>query len=232
MKPNTPPANDLPAEAIVAWLQAHPDFLEKHPDACDALIPPKDKTAGTIDFGQHLIKRLKADREDVLNTSRDILETARSNMHNVSRIHRAILRLLEAHSFSSFIETITTDLAADLDVDITALVVEADGRTIPHIHLSGLRMVPEGTVHAWLGDRDVLLQENISGSEAIYGGGATLVHSQALARLNIAGDGPAAVLAFGSREPDTFSDGQGTEHVTFLAGVTERLFRMWLRGVG
>jgi uncharacterized protein YigA (DUF484 family) len=39
-----------------------------------------------------------------MNTSRDIMEMARENMKNVSRIHHAVLRMLEAHSFSEFIE--------------------------------------------------------------------------------------------------------------------------------
>lgn len=225
---NTPPT-DISADDVITWLKGNPNFLEQHPDACDVLIPPKDKTAGTVDFGQYLVKRLKADREEVLNTSRDIIETARSNMNNVARIHRAVLRLMEAHSFSEFVETITTDLATELDVDITTLVVEADGGNIPHIHVQGIRMVPEGTINMWMQGKDTLLQENISGIEAIYGGGATLVCSQALVRVDIARDTPVALLAFGSRDPQMFADGQGTEHVVFLARVVERLFRAWLQ---
>lgn len=219
----------MTAEDVMTWLKDHPDFLEKNPDACDFLIPPKDKTAGTIDFGQYLVKRLKADREEVLNTSRDIIETARSNMNNIARIHRAVLSLLEAHSFSEFVETITSDLATQLDVDIVTLIVEADGGDIPHIHVQGIRMVPEGTINMWMQGKEIMLQENISGIEAIYGGGATLVRSQALARVDIARDTPVALLAFGSRDPHAFGDGQGTEHVTFLARVVERLFRAWLQ---
>lgn len=221
---------NLTPDAVMAWLRAHPDFLEQHPDACDLLVPPKDKGAsGTIDFQAHLVKRLKADRDDVLNTTRDIIETARSNMNNTTRIHRAILRLLEAQSFAEFIETITSDLATQLDVDISVLIVEADGSNIPHIHVQGLRVVPEGTINMWLGDKEILLQPDISGIEAVYGGGAALVRSQALVRVDIAHDTPVALLAFGSRDPQMFVDGQGTELITFLARVVERLFRAWLQ---
>lgn len=222
------PQTLTPAD-VIAWLNAHPNFLQDHPDACDALVPPAEKQSGTVDFGKYLVKRLKEDREEVLNTSRDIMETARSNMNNTARIHRCVLRLLEARSFEEFVETITSDLAVELNVDITCLVVEADSGTVPHIHLPGIRMVPEGTIVAWLGDQETLLQGNISGSEAIYGGGANLVRSQALVRVDIARDTPVALLAFGSREVDMFHDAQGTEHVVFLARVVERLFRAWLQ---
>jgi uncharacterized protein len=229
---NTPKKDDdLSPDQVLTWLRDHPDFIEANPDALDALVPPKDKSGGKAiaDFQHYLVKRLKADRDDVLNTSRDIIETARANMNNTTRMHRAVLRLLEARSFSEFIETITSDLARELDVDIAVLVVEMDDGVIPHIHVQGIRMVPEGTVDKWLQGRDMLLQPDISGSEAIYGGAATLVRSQALVRVDINHETPVALLAFGSRDAKTFVEGQGTELITFLARVVERLFRSWLQ---
>ena len=163
---------------VLDFLKNTPDFLEKFPDACAYLTPPAEKKQGGIaDFGSYLVKRLKKDHEDVMNTSRDIMETARSNMNNVTRIHRAALRLLESRTFSEFIEVITLDLAPLLDLDICTLVVEADDGHIPHIHIHGLRMVPAGTIDRWLAGNTSLLQDHISGIEAIYGGGATLVRS-------------------------------------------------------
>ena len=214
----------------MTWLRAHPDFLDKHPDACEFLTPPREKKEGGIaDFGKYLVKRLKEDREEVLNTSQAIMETARANMNNVTRIHRAVLAVLEAPSFSEFIEVITNDFATQLDTDICTLVVEAEDGVIPHIHINGIRMVPAGTIAKWMGANAVSLQSNISGSEAIYGGGATLVSSQALLRIDISESGAPALLAFGSRNPEFFGDGQGTELIAFLAGVVERTFRAWLR---
>ena len=47
-------------------------------------------------------------------------------------------------------------------------------------------------------------------------------------RLTIASATPPALLAFGSRDPEHFHDGQGTELLAFLAQVIERLIRAWL----
>jgi uncharacterized protein YigA (DUF484 family) len=229
--PKTPPAPELTPETVMEWLRANPKFLEQYPDAIDVLTPPAErkKGGGIADFQHYLVKRLKEDRDQVLNTSRDIMETARSNMNNTTRIHHAVLRLLECQSFTEFIETITSDMATQLDVDICTLVVEAEHGNIPHIHVHGIRMVPEGTIDSWLSGAPSLLQSDISGIESIYGGGATLVRSQALMRVDIARDTPPALLAFGSRDPHLFADGQGTELITFLTRVVERLFRMWLQ---
>lgn len=223
------PALTLTPHDIIAWLKDNPCFLEQHPEALEILAPPKAHNGkGVADFQSYLVRRLKADKQEILEQSRELVETARSNMNNQARVHRAVLRLLEANSFEDFVRTITLDLSTLLDVDISVLVAESNGRDIPHVHTSGVRVVPAGTIDNWMRGKDILLQDDISGIEAIYGGGAGLVRSQALVRVDISMNTPPALLAFGSRGPDTFTDGQGTEQVAFLARVVERQFRSWL----
>ena len=209
------------------------EFLKNNqddPDLFEALIPAKKRPVRgqPADFQAYAIERLRADKEEAIEISQDIVETSRANMNNQQRVHTAVLRLLEANNFEDFIQTITLDLASILDVDIAVLVVEADGKDIPHIQTSGIRVLPEGTVDSWMNGKTVMLQDDISGIEAIYGGGATLVKSQILLRLGISMDTPPAILAFGSREPDTFSEGQATDQILFLSGVIERSLRAWL----
>lgn len=219
----------LNAEDIIAWLRDNPTFLQTHPEACAYLIPPKPKHGrGIADFQTYMIERLKADKGALEDATREIVENSRANMNNQYRIHRAVLTLLEARSFEDFIHTVTLDLATLLDVDIVSLVVESDGKLIPHIQTNGIRVVPPGTVDKWMQGKTSLLQSHIAGIEAIYGGGATLVASQALLRVDISMKTPPAVLAFGSRDPDLFEPGQATDQVAFLARVAERCFRAWL----
>ena len=175
-----------------------------------------------------MIDRLKSDRQEVIESTREIVENSRANMNNQQRVHTAVLRLLEAQNFEDFIHSITMDLANILDVDISVLVVEADGENVPHVNVNGVRIIPAGTTDKWMGEKPVLLQDNISGSEAIFGGGATLVQSQILLRVDISMDTPPAILAFGSRDPGAFSEGQATDQILFLARVIERSFRSWL----
>ena len=209
------------------------EFLKNNqddPELFEALIPPKKRgrRGQPADFQAYMIERLKTDKDEAVEASREIVETTRANMNNQQRIHEAVLRMLEATNFADFIHSITMDLATLLDVDIAVLVVEADGQSIPQIQTTGIRAVPEGTVNKWMGDKTVLLEDDISGIEAIYGGGATLVKSQILLRVDISMKTPPAILAFGSREPDMFSEGQATDQILFLARVIERCFRSWL----
>lgn len=220
---------DLTPEEILEYLRNNPKFLQQNPEAAEFLVPPKGKMGkGIADFQSYMIERLKSDKEKVISTSREIVENSRANMNNQQRIHKAVLRLLEAKSFDDFIESITTDLSSLLDVDITVLLVESHGHDIPHIHTTGIRVVPGGTIDKWMQGKNILLQDNISGIEAVYGGGANLVKSQIMLRVDISLDTPPAILAFGSRDPDMFHDGQATDQILFLTRVIERCFRTWL----
>lgn len=227
--PQQTPDKTMTSEDILAWLKKHPNFLQLYPEAIDLLLPPKEQNGRRVaDFQSYMIERLKADKAEAIETTREIVETARSNMNNHARIQRAVLQLLEAETFDDFIQTITMDFTSLLDVDITSLVVEADGKEIPHIQTNGIRVVPEGTLDAWMGGKNAVLQGDISGIEPIYGPGATLVRSQALIRIDISVSTPPAILAFGSRDPHLFEPGQGIDQVSFLARVVERQFRSWL----
>ncbi len=227
--PKKDAAGSLSAEDILSYLKDHPSFLQDHPKAIDYLVPPKQQNEkGIADFQSHMIRRLKEDKSKILETTRELVETSRANMNNQHRIQQAILCLLEARNFDQFIQAVTMDLSAILDVDITSFIVESNGRDIPHIHTNGIRILPPGTVDKWMEGKSVLLQSDIQGIEAIYGGGAMLVASQALLRVDISMNTPPALLCFGSRDPYLFTDTQATDQIQFLARVVERSFRSWL----
>ena len=175
-----------------------------------------------------MVKRLREDRNDILEEAREIIELSRNNMKNLSRIHRGVIMLLEARDFEDFIHVITMDTSALLDTDIISLIIETEGEVVPHINLPGVRAVMPGTVELLMKEQTIILESNMAGIDELYGGGAGLVKSQLLLRLNISINVPPVMLAFGSRDPEMFAPGQGTEQIAFLGQVIERCFRSWL----
>lgn len=228
-----PPEESAPAitdQDVINWLRKNPGFLKQHPELLDIMTPPKEKFGkGVADFQHYMVQRLKADRDEVIESAREIVENSRANMNSQTRIHRAILLLLEAGSFPDFVHTLTMDFPSLLDIDIVSLVVETDGDVVPQVHMQGVRAATPGTIHLLMKDKPIILEANIAGLDEIYGGGAGLVKSQALLRLHIGDEAPAAMIAFGSRDPQAFESAQGTELIAFLGCVTERLFQSWLQ---
>jgi len=216
--------------AIVAYLVEHPDFVERHPALLKTMTPPSvDRGRGVVDFQRFMVARLQGDLDQLNLENTALIHTARANAHSQSRIHAAILALLEARSLGQLLEILTGDLMDILDVDVIAMVVESNGVDLPHVAASGIRIVEQGAVDGWLGRRDALLQGGgVTGDPAIYGPGAGLIQSEALLRLTISSRTPAGLVAFGSRDPNLFHDGQGTELIAFLGGTIERLRRAWL----
>jgi uncharacterized protein YigA (DUF484 family) len=224
-----PPADESTERAIARYLQAHPDFVVRHPSVMQALVPPSvDHGRGVVDFQRYMVARLQTDLDQVNGEKTALIQTVRANAQVQGRIHAAALALVEARSLGQLIEILTCDLMPVLDVDVIAMAVESNGVDVPHVASSGIRIVAPGAVSARLGRRNVVLRGGIAGDPEIYGPGAGLIKSEALLRLDISRRTPTGLVAFGSRDPNLFHDGQGTEHIAFLSGVLERLLRVWL----
>jgi len=220
----------LTAEDIAAYLREHPDFLIQHPDLIPHLTPPSaNRGEGVVDMQYFMLQKLRGDINRLHEQHQELIVTTRANLTNQSRVHAAVLLLLDAVSFEQLIQIITTDLAVLLDVDVAALAMEAQApAVIPHLNPPGVMRLPAGTVGKILGRRTTLLRADVRGLPDIYGGAADLVRSEALVRLDL-GDGVlSGLLAFGSREPDMFHPGQATELLCFLARIVERGIREWL----
>ena len=63
---------------------------------------------------------------------------------------------------------------------------------------------------------------------ALFGGAAGLVRSQALLRLSFSRSAPVGLMCIGTRIPDMFQPGLGTELLTFLARTLEVTIAQWL----
>ncbi|MDH5410967.1 MAG: DUF484 family protein [Alphaproteobacteria bacterium] len=225
------PETGLTEEDVTRWLGENPDFLPAHPELLDNLAAPSRKLGrGVADLQQALIEKLRGDLILARERQRELVDTSRANLNSQTRIHECIVTMMSATSFEQLIQTITTDFAVLLDLDVVTLCIEADGADLGTPHSRGLHIVPTGTVDHVMGSgRHVLLRSFIEGEPEIYGGGAPLVASDALARISIAPKTPPGLIAFGSRTAGKFEAGQAVELLAFLARVTERAIRLWLK---
>lgn len=220
----------LTEEQVAVYLRRHPDFLERHPELLDLLQPPARRHDGdnVADLQHFMIHRLRDRIESVESDRRELISTTRGNLSSQARVHEAVLDLINARSFEQFIEILTSDLVAKLHLDVVALCVENDRPEVPRTR-AGIRFLPSGYVDSVLGAGEtVLLRAEVDADRRIYGNGAGLVASEALLRIEIGPQAPTGLLALGARSPGHFTPGQGTELLSFLAGVIESTARAWL----
>lgn len=223
-------AQELAPEAVILYLRRHPDFLVEHPELLTVLTPPALRRGeGILDMQHFMLQRLREELARTKLQQRSLIATSRSNLSSQGRVHAAVLAVIGATSFEQLIQVLTTDLAVLLDVDVVTLGVESAASAQPRLPLPGIQMLRRGTVGDVLGsEREILLCADTPGEPALFGSAAGLVRSQALLRLAVSESAPVGLLCIGSRKPEKFHPGQGTELLSFLARTLELTIAAWL----
>ena len=218
------------AAEVVAYLKKNPDFLAEHPELVSVLTPPRaDRGDGVLDMQYFMLERLRGDLAKLKAQQRALISTSRSNLTSQGRVHQGVLAIISATSFEQLIQTVTTDLAILLDVDVITVAVENMTSRQPRLPHPGVQLLPAGTVDRLLGEgKDSLLRGDIAGDPMLFGGAAGLVRSEALLRLSVSEAAPVGLLCIGTRRAEKFHPGQGTELLSFLARSLELTIAAWL----
>jgi hypothetical protein len=222
------PAAAASASEVRAYLRHHPEFLLENPDLIDALRAP-DQTSGdnVVDLQRFMVDRLQSEVARLTNTQGELIAATRSNMSSQAQVHEAILAAMDAESLEHFSHIVTQEFRDILGIDVVSLCLE--GTPPDALERGGAATLEPGAVDELIGpERAILLRPECGETLAVFGPAAELVRSDALVRVPLDENGPAALLAFGSREIDRFHAGQGTELLGFLAQVVGRCLARWL----
>ena len=222
-----PTVND---ETVTAYLRAHPDFLARHSEMLTELEAPSRWSGdGVVDMQRFMTDKLRGEIEHLRTVSNELIVTSRTNLSVQGRTHQAVLTILAARDVTEMARTVKDSLPLILDLDVVSLCMEPSAQALPELAISEIRDLSEGTVDHYLGDdHDIMLTHDASDDGTLFGEGAGLVRSAAIARLNGGSVLPSGILALGSRSHGTFHPGQGTELLTFLARVVEQRLHSWL----
>lgn len=233
-EPEAAAQGELTDVQVIGFLRENSDFLERYPELLSVIVPPArafedaDESGGeVVDLQGAMLNRMRAELAERSEQSSELIDASRANLQSQNRIHAAVIALLSSRSLDHMLEILTVDLAGLLNVDAVALCLE--GGSVAPTTNQGVRVVPKGTIDKIVeGSHTITLREQIEGDKRIYGEASGLVCSEAMLRLSIRDDAPCALLALGSRDPDRFHAGQGSELLTFLARIMEHSIRTWL----
>ena len=223
-------ATEIGGREVIAYLRRHPDFLDRHPEALRLLgAPTREIGEDVVDFQHFQIERLRRDLARVNLEHRTLIAASRGNLASQGRVHKAVIAILGAPSFEQLLQTVTTDLAVLLDVDVVTIGVESSAAPAGRLSLHGIQLLKAGTVDALLGpERTALLRIDAPGEAALFAAAAGLVRSQALLRLTFGRGAPVGLLCIGTRQPGRFHPGLGTEGLSFLARALGITIAQWL----
>jgi|SRR5579884_4014234 len=228
------PAGGIGPREVLAYLHEHPAFLDSHPEALRLLgAPTREVGDRVLDFQHFQIERLRGELARVNQEQRTLIAASRGNLASQGRVHKAVLAILTAATFEQLIQTVTTDLAVLLDVDVVTIGVESSAVPPGRLRVHGIQLLKPGAIDALLGEeRTILLRADMPGETALFGGAAGLVRSQALLRLAFGRAAPLGLLCIGTRHPGRFHAGLGNELLGFLARALGITIAQWLKPAG
>lgn len=219
-------------DAVEAFLERNPSFLNDRPTLLQSLVPPQfNHGSGVVDMQMFMLDRLRDQLDRANRREKSLLEAVEGNSRVQRRVHRAVDALLGVQSLEELVRCVVDDLPSLFDVTKATLCIETDKPLPTGAASAGLMALPPGTINSF-GDvhQLVLLLENTKGDKAIFGAGASKIRSMAHLRLDFGAKAPRGLLALGSSEPDAFDPNQSTDLLAFLALVLERCVQRWLNG--
>jgi hypothetical protein len=214
-----------------------PDTILEDPGLMNALVAANERAMGSniVDLRGIAMERLEARLDRLEDTHRSVIAAAYDNLAGTNQIHRAILRLMDPMDFESFLHVLSTEVAEILRVDAITLVLEtAQGACDPAVkQLDGvLQLAEQGFSETYLTadpqKRTVTLRQLQDAAPRVYGRKAGWIHSEACLRLDFGEGRLPGLLVMGAEDPHQFTPQQGTDLLTFFAGVFERSMRHWL----
>ena len=218
-------------DLIRSLILADPALVLDDDQVMQRLVGERNGERQVIDLRDRLVERLEQRLDKLATQQRSIIAAAYENVAGTNQVHRAVLALLEPSELPAFLKRLTFDVPAMLGLEEARLCLETDvTETGPAdgfgLDLHGRVMaMPEGMVDGYFSldgasADGVVLREAGEEAELIFGE-ANPVQSEALLKLDIAG--APGMLAFGSSDPKKFDPSHGTDLLTFVAGVVERL---------
>lgn len=232
---SSPKLDDMLREAILA----KPQSVLDDKDVMHALVAANERAMGgnIIDLRGIAMERLEARLDRLEDTHRSVIAAAYENLAGTNQVHRAVLRLLEAADFETFLRDLGGEIGEILRVDSVRLVLESgqpeQGQALERLG-EVLSVAEPGFIERYLtggrgpGARQVTLRQMQTGSRQVYGRQADWIRSEACLKLDLGTGRLPGMLAFGAEDPHQFTPQLGSDLLAFFAGVFERSMRRWL----
>ncbi len=234
----TTPRPDAGAE-VRARIIADPTLILDDKDVMRTLVAASERGMGDniVDMRGLAMERLEARLARLEETHRAVIAAAYENLSGTNQIHRAILRMLDPEQFEDFLHTLGSDVAHVLNVDAIKLVLESpDAGPDPALERISdvVCVVRPGFIETYMSNergpttRQVVLRQAIPQTEILYGAKTPDLRSEACMKLDLGQHRMGGMLVMASDNPHMFKAGQGTDLLSFFAGIFERSMRRWL----
>jgi uncharacterized protein YigA (DUF484 family) len=211
----------LEPAAVRRFLADNPQFLTGDLGLL-AELGLKVAQGNVVDFGPAAIARVHAAHQREAQARAEIEETARANFSAQAQTHGAVVDLLDARNHSDLARRVDELARARFGLAAGVIALESDGPP------AGWKLLVEGQVDLILGGPQRMARMGpVPTARGLFGDIGGSIQSVALLRMAIWEPARQGLLAFGSADPQGFTEDMGAELVAFLARVVERTAERW-----
>jgi uncharacterized protein len=208
--------------AVRRFLSDNPEFLTGD-DGLLGELGLKVVAGNVVEFAPAVMARVHAAQQREATQRQQIEETARANFSAQAQTHGAVIDLLDARNHSDLARRVDDLAQQRFGLAAGIIALETDGGSP-----AGWKMLVEGQVDMILGGPQRLARMGFAPTAlGLFGERAEAIKSMAMVRMAIWEPSREGLLAFGSADPEGFTEDMGTELVAFLARVVERTAERW-----
>ena len=221
---------DRTEEAVHDYLEANPDFFERHPELLSSLRLPHVSGAA-VSLVERQVSVLRQKDLKLERKLKDLIEVARINDTLGAKMHQLTLRLLAANDISGTLEAIETALRTGFNSDLSVLILFCDPAMFEDVNVGRFFKPVERETEALKafatflkGNNPRCGQVRDAQRDFLFGKETDEVGSAALIPLGKKSD--IGFLAIGSADSDRFHPGMSMDFLSRLGDlVAEALKR-------
>jgi len=205
------------------FLSDNPEFLTGDDGLLGELGLKVAVGGNVVEFAPAAMARIHAAHQQEATQRQQMEETARANFSAQAQTHGAVVDLLDARNHSDLARRVDELARQRFGLAAGVIALETDGHPP-----AGWKMLVEGQVDMILGGPQRLARMGFAPTAlGLFGEPAETIASMAMVRMAIWEPSRQGLLAFGSTDPEGFTEDMGTELVAFLARVVERTAERW-----
>jgi uncharacterized protein YigA (DUF484 family) len=221
LKQRTDDPGDRGEEAIADYLQAHPDFFERHLSLLANLKLPHSTEGPAVSLVERQVAMLRQRNMKLERKLRDLVEVARGNDQLAAKIHTLAKLLLQARSRAAVVQVLEEQLRTSFNADQPVLVVF---NSVPDASTGDKFLRVLDRESPTIGPFKTFLQSStprcgrVRDAQRDFLFGADSVEIGSVALVPLGPKSEVGFLAIGNRDADHFHPGKS---IDFLARLGE-----------
>lgn len=213
---------------IKDYLRDNPEFFVKHVELLETITLPH-ASGRAISLIERQVSVLRERNQDMRGRLSHLLESARANDKLFEKTKRLVLFLLDSRDLPSVVDRLYESLGSDYQLDHFSLILLADNARLP---VTPAKVVSLNEAQKYVG---TLLKSNhpvcgvLRNEELKFLFGEQAQQVGSVAAVPLTHGETYGILAMGNKDPNYYRSSMGTQFLTYIAEVLNRILPKFIK---